>query len=436
MKLLVKSSLIFVLIVLATLGVSKSVFAVTLQEAFESALKVDPALRSSRYNQDANNENIAIARSRLLPQISLQGSSNQLTQTTIQDVPGAQSISRSFSGPSVNHQLVIRQALLRPKDNAALSVAELQSKYGELKYQSDITELWLRVVNTWIDLIGASQLVSAYEKPLQSLLDSVKQERAKLAQGDSTKDVVIEAEAQYQFAKATHQQALNSLNTKKDVFYKLTQIRFIELQDIKLDLNPKPRFEEVERDKLWAFTKGKSYELKIAELQELIQRERIRIASADHLPTLDLLATWNLAKNDATSTQGYQYKNNQIGIQYTIPIYAGGSISAGNRQALFALEASMADSEVVSNKVEADFVLLWANWLSYNARVQAGYKLLLSSEEQVKATRLSYVHGVKTITEVANSELALSRRISDQINLVVELQKYSARILRGEHFLE
>ena len=123
------------------LGVAMPVFAVTIQEAFDNAIKLDPTLRSSRFNQEANNENIAIARSRLLPQISLQGSTNQLTQTTTQDVPGNSSISKSFTGPSANHQFVIRQGLLRPKEISAINFAQLQWQYGEVKYQSDLSEL-------------------------------------------------------------------------------------------------------------------------------------------------------------------------------------------------------------------------------------------------------------------------------------------------------
>ena len=86
--------------VVIALGVAMPVYATSIQEAFDNAIKVDPALRSSRFNQDANKENTAIARARLLPQISLQGSTNQLTQTTTQDVPGNSSISKSFTGPS------------------------------------------------------------------------------------------------------------------------------------------------------------------------------------------------------------------------------------------------------------------------------------------------------------------------------------------------
>ena len=414
------------------IGFSMPVLAVTIQEAFDNAIKVDPALRSSRFTQEANKENIAIARSRLMPQISLQGSTNQLTQTTTQDVPGNSSISKSFTGPSANHQFVIRQGLLRPKDIASLNFAELQSQYAEVKFQSDLSDLWLRVANAWIELVGAGQLVVAYEKPLNPLLAASKQEIAKLNQGDGTKDATVEAEAQYQIAHATYRQALQTLNAKQRTFEILTQFDSKFSQSVRLDLKPNPIFSENDRDRLWTRVKEKSFELRFAEIQELLQRERIRMAKADHLPTLDVMAAWNIAKNDATSTQGYRYQNNQIGIQYMVPIYAGGSISAAERQAALALQAGIADSEAVGNRLESDFRLLWSAWLGQSARVQAGYKLLESSNEQVRATQLSYEHGVKTLMELANAELMLSRRIADQINAVMEYQKYSARLSRVE----
>ena len=115
-----------------------------------------------------------------------------------------------------------------------------------------------------------------------------------------------------------------------------------------------------------------------------------------------------------------------------VPIYVGGSISAAERQAALALQASIADSEAVGNRLESDFRLLWSAWLGQSARVQAGYKLLESSNEQVRATQLSYEHGVKTLMELANAELMLSRRIADQINAVMEYQKYSARLSRSD----
>jgi protease secretion system outer membrane protein len=156
------------------------------------------------------------------------------------------------------------------------------------------------------------------------------------------------------------------------------------------------------------------------------------MAESDHLPTLDLIAAWNIAKNDATSTQGYKYKNNQIGIQYTIPIFAGGGISAGERQAKNSLESTLADSVVISNKIENDFTIFWSAVQGFAARIDSGYLLIESAKTQQKAIELSYIHGVKTIMEMANTDLMLSRRIVDQINLVIDFKKYSIKLSKKE----
>ncbi len=419
------------LILLSVVAYSFPVFAITIQEAFNNAIKFDPALRASRFNQDATSESILIAQSRLFPQISLQGASNQLTQTTTQDSLGNLSVSRSFSGPSVNHQFAIRQGLLRPKDVASLDFSKLQSEYSQIKYQSDLSELWVRVFNNWIELVGAFQLVEAFEQPLTLLLAAVKQENAKLLQGDGTKDAVLEAEAQYQFSKALHVQALQTLYSKQRAFEILTHLDSNSLRLQRLSLNPNPTFSPNDRDRIWLNFKDKSFEIKFSKLQEMLQNQRVLMAKADNLPTLDVLATWNLGKNDATSTQGFQYKNNQIGIQYSLPIYAGGSISAAVRQAVLNLEASIADSEAVANRLEAEFQMLWSSWIGQSARVEGGYKLVESSRMQVHAINQSYKHGVKTVQDLANAELVLSRRTSDQINAVMELIKYKARLSKN-----
>lgn len=410
--------------------------AISLQEAFENAVKVDPSLRASRYNQEASSENSVIAKSRLLPQVSLQGASNQLTQTTTQDIPGGTSVSRSFTGPSINHQLVIRQGLLRPKDIYALNFAELQAMYGEVKYQADLSDLWARVTFSWIDLVGAAQLVDVYERPLKPLLAAAMQEKSRLIQGDGTKDASIEAEAQYQLAYATHYQALQTLKSKQQAFEVLTQVDTKSILNLRLDLNPMPQFSEIDRDSLWVNARNNSFDIRFTALQELMQRERVGMAKADHMPTLDLVAALNVARNDATSTQGYRYSNNQVGLQYIVPIYSGGLFSAAVRQASLALEASLADKEAVSNRVDGDFRALWALWLGQIARVRAGFQMMESSRVQLKATELSHLHGVKTLMEVANAELTFSRRIADQVNLVMDYQKYTARIIRNKFILD
>ncbi len=401
--------------------------AVTLEDAIESAIKVDPSLRASKFNVMATEENIAIARSRLLPQVSIQGSSNQLTQTTTQELASGGSSSRSFTGPSVNHQFVIRQALLRPKELSALRYAELQTQYMELKFKSDVKDLRNRVINAWIDLLGAQQIAQAYEKPLPLMQAAAQQERLRYEQGDSTKDAAIEAKAQYENLKATYTQAFETLKVKQSAFENLTKIPATALVGKKLATESLPVFSEADKALLWSNFQDTSLELQMVKLQQQMQLERVKMAEADHKPTIDLLAAVNLAQNDATSTQGYQYRNKQIGVQYTVPLFGGGGLSASSRQASLGYEASLSEEDALFAKLTNEFDIAWGLFLSNTSRQIAMSISLSSGLEQVNASYRGLELGVKSVADTANAELAFARKMNDHI---LFKQEYIRSILK------
>jgi len=410
------------------LCISLSAQAVTLDEVIEIALKIDPTLRASKFNSQATEENIALARAKLLPQVSLQGTSSQLTQTTIQDLPTGGSSSRSFAGPSVNHQLVMRQAIFRPKDLSSLRYAELQTEYMQLKYKFDLAELKSRVSISWIELIGAQQIAFAYQKPLTSMKIAAMQERAKLEQGEGTKDVMMEADAQYENAKATYQQAIEALKAKQISFEKLTTISSDQLANKKyasMHVNDIP---EAEKLIIWENLRNTSLELQMAKLQELMQLERVRIAEADHKPTLDLIASVNIAQNDATSTQGYQYKNSQLGIQYILPLYLGGGVNASIKQAYYLYESSKLESQIQYSRIENDFNSSWSQLLGVIKRKNAMIKSIISAEEQLNAANKGFDLGVKTVNDIAVSEMNLSRRKAEYIFLTQDYHKLKLKL--------
>jgi len=405
-----------------------SVQAVTLEDAIESAKKVDPTLRASKLNQMATEENIEIARSRFLPQISLQGSSSQLTQTTTQDIPTGGSASRSFTGPSVNHQFVIRQALFRPKELSLLRYAEMQTQYMELKYKFDLAELKSRVINAWIELLGAQKIVKAYERPLTFMQAAARQERSKFEQGDSTREVMLEADSQYENSKATYIQAVETLKAKQSAFERLTSISAVEMLEKELDLAPAAVITEAAKSYAWVNLRDTSIELQMAELQEVMQLERVKMAEADNKPTLDLLAAINLAQNDATSTQGYQYKNKQLGVQYSVPLYSGGGNSSAVRQANLISESSKIETEALKLKVQIEFDNNWSQLVGAAYRQIATFQSLQSAEEQLKAIKRHVELGVKTLGEEAIVESSYSRRLSDLVVITQDYLKFKFKL--------
>jgi len=397
--------------------------------AIETASKLDPVLRSSELNQQANQEGVNVARSRLYPQVFMQGGGQQLTQTTTQDTATGP-LARTFTGPSSSHQLMVRQALIRPREFSAVRQAQAMAQYSEYRMHIDRSDLWYRVSLAWVEWLGARELLKVQQAPLPTLKAWAQQERNRWAEGDGTRDSLMEAQAQWANAQALLAEAQQNNAAREAALRLLTHNTVPWGASVPWPqfLPAAPSFADSEG--IWRRVLDDSLELKAAIAMEQIQSERQSMAKMEHMPTLDLVATANRALNDATSTQGYRYQNQQIGVQYTIPIFAGGGTMAAERQALAIFQASVADREALQMRLENEWLSVQSVVFAGPDRLNAGQEMLLSALEQCKAAERGMFHGVKTWSDRAQAELSFSRRSADQVNLMLGILRAQLRLLR------
>ena len=165
--------------------------AVELPAALQAARQADPMLLSAEANRDAARENIAIARARLLPQISAQTTQQLTHQTTKRD--GGET---TFSGPSSSSQITLRQAVFRRRDFAGLELAQLQALYGEVKLSASRAEHWNRVVGAWLDVLASMAVRDVQARSVSALTRTAEQEQRRFERGDGT---LLKAEAATKF---------------------------------------------------------------------------------------------------------------------------------------------------------------------------------------------------------------------------------------------
>jgi outer membrane protein len=225
---------------------SFSTNAQSLNDAIQSAWANDAALQSAAANRAVAKENVNIARSRLLPQATLQGSQSSLSQTTTQTTTLGPQAS-SFKGDSYSYSVSVRQGVLRPRDWAGLSLAKQQAYYGEVKFQSAKADLWSRTSAAWLDLLGANSLKLAYEKSIKTVTESAKQEKIRFEKGDGTRDNMIEAQAQQLQAKAWLADAELNLQSKIQAFKLLTNLEPSDWSTRKLPDESKVIFKNEDR---------------------------------------------------------------------------------------------------------------------------------------------------------------------------------------------
>lgn len=398
--------------------------AVDLPAALRAAFASDPTLASAAANRDAAAENVSIARARLLPQLSMQGTFQQQNQVT--DRSGTVT---DFTGPYKSASVTLRQAVYRPREWAGLDIGKLQAEYGAYKLVSAQSDLWNRTVAAWVDVLSAQAVRDLYTRTVGAVARSAEQERRRFEVGDGTRDAVAEAAAQLALARAQLAEASLDLQGKLDAFNLLTRLGVRRFEGFRLppvaSLGPIPEAE----DRFLERILETNPELAIARASELIAERKMAQLAADHQPTLDVIGGLTRAMNDSTSTLGTSYRNAQIGVQLVVPIFAGGGVVASERQASAAYVAAKADREALLQKLKTLYSSDWKAQDGLRERAQAAEELVQATIEQRRASELGIKAGLRTWVDVGQAEILLARRESDLFNVVATLLKTQSRLL-------
>jgi outer membrane protein TolC len=422
------SRILFLVLFAFSLNFSQESQAQSLNDTLQAAWVNDPALQSAAANRVAARENIEIARSRLLPQANIQGSKATLSQTTTQNTSLGPQAS-PFRGTSYNYSLSVRQGILRPRDWVGLDLGKQQAFYGELKFQSAKSDLWNRASSAWFDLLSAQTNKMIYSKAIQTIAESAKQETLRYEKGDGTKDGMIEAQAQLKQAKAMLSDAELNVKSKLKAFQTLSGLEQSDWMNRHLPDENKVHFMNFVKDALWERVEDETPELLASKAVERINQIKAQQSRFDNYPTLDAFGQSTNAQNDTTNTLGYQYRNNQVGLQLSVPLYAGGGLEATKRQAIATYEASVADREALSIRIQNQFDGDWASQAGLFEKANAARGLVLAAEEQKRSAEFGVKKGLRTWTDVSNAELLLARRASDLNNILLNLYKTQSRIL-------
>ena len=125
---------------------------------------------------------------------------------------------------------------------------------------------------------------------------------------------------------------------------------------------------------------------------------------------------------------GASYSNRQVGVQLVVPLFSGGGIEAGRRQAVATYQASVADREATLVRLETQFTSDWATQAGLFERARAARSLLDAAKEQRRGVELGLAHGLRNWGELSNTELLVARRYTDLVNLQLSMFKTQARL--------
>lgn len=389
---------------LALASASWGVQAMSLLDAYQTALEQDSTIRSARAALDVGRERLPQARSQLLPSVSanVARNSNKLT-TTSTNVLGNESDTRDdyFSD---NKTLSLRQPLFNLQRFFQYKQAQDVVNEAEATFERDVQNLTVRVGGAYLEaLLSAEQLklVLVQKQQYQTVLDAT---RKALAAGTGTRTDIDEAQSRLDMALAQELEARqNEDYTRRQLeillnqpVKQLNQLKVTGLQD----LPPLGHALDVWVDKALV----QSPEVKALEARLEAASKEIQKARAGHAPTLDAVLQWSDSGSENVTRLNSRFENKALGFQLTIPLYQGGYVSSLERAAAAdklrqqeALEALRRD---LGLRVHREYRGVTEGVLKIRALEQA----LRSSTQLLESTRKSVQAGVRSQLDVLNAE--------------------------------
>lgn len=383
--------------------------ALSLLDAYKTALEQDATIRGARAALEAGREKLPQAKSQLLPSVSANvlRNSNQLLSTTT-NAAGNDVASRDDYF-SFNKTVSVRQPIFNLYKFFQYKQAEDSVTEAESVFERDLQSLTVRVVGAYLDaLLSAEQvqLVLVQKNQFQTLLKAA--EKA-LVLGTGTVTDIDEAKARLDMAFAQELEAKQNQDYTRRQLEILLNRPVLRLHSIKPNgLQALPNMAS-DLDGWLDKAMAQSPEVKMMTARLDAANHEIKKAKSGHAPTLDAVLQWSESGSENVTRLNSRYENKSIGFQLTIPLYQGGYVSSTERQAIAersrnaeALEALRRDLGV---RIHKEYRGVTEGVLKIRALEQA----LKSSERLLDSTRKSVLAGVRTQLDILNAEQQVSK---------------------------
>jgi protease secretion system outer membrane protein len=403
-----------------------SASAIGLQQAYEAALKNDPAYRMNFYENEFGKENRIIGRSALLPNISASYSASRNRA----DVDGLDVIGRkSLTHPnymSRSSVVQLRQPIVNLDGIARYRQGVAQTKQSEAQFEANTGEVALRVVGAYADTLFAEDQLALAQVQRDVYLEQQKVNQRLFEKGEGTKTDMLETQARLDLAEAQVLEARDNLAANRSTLEGVVGMEVGTLDklspDFRFDTLSRATFEE------WkAIALANNHDLQAARMGVEAARLEISKQRAGHAPRLDFIASYSKGDSETLNTYTQDTVNRSIGIQLNVPIYAGGAVNATSRQAVASYERAKADLEVKTNKVLIELRKAHSLVESSVSRVGALVKATESGKELMKATEQSIKGGVRINLDLLNAQQQL---FTSQRDLAQARYSYLLGLLR------
>lgn len=363
----------------------------------------DAQYAAARASAEAGRTSLAQGRAGLLPTITASANSmNNDVRYKPNATPATRVRQKYDSG---GWSVTLTQPLFRWDRIAGYSQGEARAAQAEAQFGLARQDLIVRAAQAYFDVLQSQESLSAAEANRKAIGEQLEEAKRSFEVGTKTVVEVHDAQARYDLASAQEIVARNDLAVKNEQLRLLAGKPYEHLKNLRSGVEiPRPQPDRID-DWVGSAETG-YYGVQAAQAQLDIQQAELNRQRAGHLPALDLVATRGRASQDGNVLTGFgsDTQSTTVGVQLTIPIFAGGGTWAAVDQAVALKDKANADLDNARRTAQLQARQAYLGVVAGLSQVKALEAALVSSQSALDSNKLGFEVGVRTNIDVLNAQ--------------------------------
>lgn len=404
--------------------------ALDLLGAYRLAVANDASYLAAQSTAEAARESIPQARAALLPAIGYSHSrSKNSTDQTTETVLGPRESSYEYD--AISKSLNLRQPLLRVDRFLQLGQAEAQVAAAEATLEKETQNLAVRVSGAYFDVLLASERLNAVLAQKKAFAAQLDYAERSFRAGEGTRTDIDDARSRHLLAAAQEiELSSNLMQAERTLMAIIGQpVKAAELANVD---ETRLVFEDDPGKGLEGWlTQAEERNPELQSLRHNLEAAQAEVgkARAQHLPTLDLVASKSDSSNETNTSVGNTYRTSSIGLQLYIPIYSGGSVTSATRQAVANQEKIRQQMETARRQLGVEIAKQYHAYYHGALKVKAYDEARNAARQSLISTSKGLQAGTRNTVDILNAEKQLADAEVELARSRIEFSLASLRLM-------
>ncbi len=381
------------------LGLALPASAMDLKQAWDLLQFQGPIYQASVHEKEAGEENRAIGKAGLLPQINASGYHNKVNGSQSQN-----NVDRDLHYDSKGANVRLRQPLFNKQKMAEYRQGQQRADYSVAVFDAKTQDAAVRLAESYFDVLLASETIVLAKSKLNAFEEQLASAKRRMELGAGTVTDIDESTARRDLADAELIEAQDNLINARTKLEEYIGETPESLTTLRPSFDTPPLLPSNLQDWL-VKAQTDSPLIHARRYSSDLAAEEVKRARAGHWPTLDFIAGYTAGESQSLSELNQRNHYGSIGLEVNIPLYSGGGVSAFTRQASANSDKALDELDAARQEVITETTREYQGILSGAKRIRALEKAVESNERSLASSRKGFKEGgTSTNSDVLNAE--------------------------------